>query len=199
MRLLPRAIVCFGATTVIGAASVAAPTSEIVDGVDRGCLLATGTYYNLAIPWCGIPYTPSLTFILDRIEFDHGQRSVYASGLVSFQVRPDSLGAPGRQVLTQGQHDLNATVGWQGADVPPLQLNQGQPYWIALKPVLGSQASVGDQSVPCQRYNWYLSQDGVDWTPSVPTASLAWMVRFYGTPITAIHTATWASVKALYQ
>lgn len=199
MRSVRSAVVCFGAMTVIGAAGVAAPTSSIVDGVNQGCLLATGTYYNFDIPWWGIPYTPSLTYLLDRIEFDHGQRSVYASGLVLFQMRPDSLGAPGSQVLTQGQHDLVAVVGWQGADVSPIQVNQGQPYWIALKPVPGSQASIGDQLVPCPRYNWYKSQDGISWTPSVPSNSIAWMVRFYGTPITALHAATWTAVRALYR
>lgn len=181
-----------------GAGTELAPASGIIDGINAGCAVDQSIYNNFNIPWIAIPYTPSLTYALDRIEFVHGENRGIGSGTVRFQVRADSLGAPETGVLTEGQHALSPIVTWQGSDVPPMLLNQGLHYWVVLAPVLGSQASIGDV-FNCPRLPWSTSNDGRTWTPVVTSVYEGWMVRFFGTPVSAVRGTTWAVVKILYR
>jgi len=140
--------------------------------------------------WYALPYTPSVTYLIDRVEFIHGE----ATGTIDIQIRPDNGGVPSNTILTQGSHPLQQAVGFQGADMPPAELTAGTPYWVVFQAPLNSQASVGGGGI---KLPFLYGSDGTTWHLNAPHES--WIARFFGDIPIAVTPVTWGNVKARYR
>ena len=142
------------------------------------------------VSWYALPYTPSVSYRIDRVEFIHGE----GTGTIKIEIRTDNGGVPSNTILTHGEHQLQESVGFQGADMTPAELTAGTPYWVAFQVPLNSQASVGGGGV---RIEFLWGSDGMTWHLRAPTE--VWIARFFGDIPTAITPMTWGNVKARYR
>ena len=163
--------------------------SVYVEGLNPDVPVEDTRHY--AANWFALPYTPSISYCIDRVEFIHGE----ATGTVTIQVRADQGGVPSTTVLTQGTHELAEQVGFQGADMPPAQLTAGTLYWIVLAPIFGSQGSIGAHGAGVE-ISYYYSADGVSWDGTAATE--VWIARFYGDTCSLTERTNWGAVKRLF-
>lgn len=140
--------------------------------------------------WYALPYTPSVSYGIDRVELIHGD----GTGTIRIEIRADNEGVPSNTILTHGEHQLQQLVGFQGADMTPVELTAGTPYWVVLRVPLNSQASVGGGGVPI---TFLYGSDGMTWHLFAPPE--VWIARFFGDIPSAVSPMTWGNVKARYR
>ena len=163
-------------------------------GARAACQGDLSRHYDLP-DWYAIPYTPSATTTIDRIEFFHGG----ATGTVLIQVRTDVGGAPSSRVLSSGSYEQSATIEFQGAQIPPVMLVAGVPYWIVFTPIASSQMSVGLPGTGVLM-PYDVSVNGSAWSPAPETE--IWIASFQS-EATSVPPAkfgmTFGLVKSLYR
>lgn len=164
--------------------------SPFIEGINPNVAVDDSRVY--AAFWFALPYTPSVSYSIDRVEFIHGE----GTGTVDIQVRTDNSGAPSNTILTQGSHQLQLPVGFQGADMPPAMLTAGTKYWVVVQVVNSTQGSVGLHGQGTEIAYFY-GPDGTTWNGGAPTE--VWIARFYGTVSTPATRSTWGELKARYR
>jgi hypothetical protein len=141
-----------------------------------------------------IQYIPSESFTCARIEFWAAGSDYFADDQIVVRIEGDALDQPSGEVLaevTTPVSDGDAT--WAGSDFPvPLTLEAGVTYWVVYLPMAWSQiawANEGDE-LPTMG-----SGDGIHWNAA---PSRRWMAKLWGDPIVATETATWSTIKSLF-
>lgn len=165
-------------------------SSPFIEGLNANVPVDDARVY--AALWFALPYTPSVSYLIDRVEFIHGE----GTGLVTIQIRTDNGGVPSTNILTQGSHELMPPVGFQGADMPPTMLIAGVPYWVVLNVVVPSQGSVGLHDAGTEIAYFY-SDDGTTWNGDAVTE--VWIARFYGDATVPVEETSWGQIKGLYR
>jgi len=155
---------------------------------DNGQPGHTSTY---ASPCFGFVYTPSTSYVLDRIEWYAGN----LAGTVSTTVRNGGLN--GADLSTTGNYNENPPRDWQGANlVPPIAVTAGTPYGIVYRIVVGSQISAATTGTIIN--HWHDPNGGCS-AFNGPFASVPWRARFYGAAATPVESGTWGHIKNLYR
>jgi hypothetical protein len=158
-----------------------------------------GSYYNHAL--YALRFVVNHTYDIDRIEFIHGH-CCFGTGTGTVRVEVRTIGTnaympSSTSILTSGEYEQVAAIGFQGADLPPVRLLPGF-YWVVFAPVVGSQASISD---PIYDGDWiymcYSDDGGSTWTCPTPNAGSLWIARFCGTPV-SVERSTWGGIKVLY-
>jgi hypothetical protein len=162
--------------------------TPFTEGLNPGVPVEDSRIYGAS--WYALPYTPSVTYRIERVEFIHGE----ATGTIDIQIRPDNSGVPSNTILTQGSHELQQAVGFQGADMSPVELTAGTPYWVVFHAPLNSQASVGGGGL---KIEFLYGSDGTTWHLRAPAES--WIARFFGDIPIAVTPMTWGDLKARYR
>jgi len=170
--------------------------SEFIEGFNPYHPVSSGCYGHALYAW---RYSANATYDIDRIEFIHGDCGLgTGTGTVRIEVRTDA-GLPSTNILTSGEYEQVAEIGFQGADLPPVRLIVGHFYWIVLAPVVPSQASISN---PVYDGEWvymcYSDDGGSTWTCPTPNAGSLWIARFYGTRVVSVERSTWGGIKELY-
>jgi hypothetical protein len=168
------------------------PTRDYVEGWnDTQPYQSAGTY---GADCFGYAYTPSVNYLLEKIEFYAGG----ASGEVTVAVRgSDGSGLPTGPILGQVTYVESAIHGWQGANLlTPVQVTAGQTYYIQYAVVVGADVSTAatgtiighaPSSDHCASWNgWWFN--------------FPWMARFYGqSGGTPASTTSWGVIKSIYR
>ncbi len=166
------------------------PREEYIEGWnDDQPYQSAGTY---AAQCFGFAYVPSVSYVLERIEFHAG--GVGGPVTVSL-LEDDGSGEPTGAVLGTVSYEESATHGWQGDNlIPPVFVTAGTLYYIKYQVVVGADASTAASGVIIPHY-W--SYDCVTWDGYAPYEF--WMARFYGQPQNSTERNTWGTIKSLYR
>jgi hypothetical protein len=155
---------------------------------DNGQPGHTSTY---ASPCFGFVYTPSTSYILEKIEWYAGN----IGGTVSTTVRNGGLN--GADLASTGSYAEAPPRNWQGVNlVPPIPVTAGSPYGIVYRIVVGAQISAAATGT---LINHWHDPSGACSVFNGPFLSVAWRARFYGTAATPVEQGTWGSIKNIYR
>jgi thermitase len=145
---------------------------QYVEGFNPTGTVASYTYVG---GWYGLQYTPSVSYLLKKVELMTGGKT----GPFVVQLRPDNgTGYPSNTVYRQVTFTMSSTVGWQGVEFDAAYMvTAGTPYWIVYQPVYGARASIATSGTS-YTYCWDNFGDGTgDW--DYKATAYAWMARFY--------------------
>jgi len=150
------------------------------------------TGWSYAAEHFGWAYTPSTSYVLNRVEWYAGD----IGGTVTVSIlADDGSGLPTGTVLGSATYDESDVRQWQGADLAtPVPLTGGTLYYIVYDIVPGATLSAASSGVIIPHY-WFYDSDGY-WNG--PSASFYWMARFYGDVVTPTGTFSWSEVKGAY-
>ena len=155
---------------------------------DNGAAGSTSTYIS---PCFAFQYTPSTSYVLEKIEWYAGD----LQGTVSTTVR--SGGINGADLTTTGSYTESPPRNWQGVNlVPPIAVTAGSTYGIIYRIVVGAQVSAAVSGTTIN--HWHDPSGGCS-AFNGPFASLPWRARFYGSQATPTETSTWGNIKSIYR
>jgi hypothetical protein len=136
----------------------------------------------------GFEYTPSLTYLLYRIEWYGGD----IAGDVSTKIMSGGFGGT---VLGFVAYQETPPRSWQGADfAPPVYLEAGTTYYIVYDGIVGALASIADTGTIIPHW---ASGDCTNFNGPFPSAP--WMARFYGTTSVSVEPGSWGRIKGIYR
>ena len=149
-----------------------AEASIFIEGWNIDATPSTSSWVATNVAW---KYTPSLTYDLSRVEF-------YSAGAdrtdMTIELRSDNNNYPG-SVLTSGTFDHITTRSWQGADLTPYAVTQGEEYWVTFWPSNGLQVHITfDQDSTPIFFRGGFANDPTIYTNSQNNYKP--MVKFYG-------------------
>lgn len=148
----------------------------------------TSTYIS---PCFGFLYTPSVSYVLERIEWYAGD----IGGQVSTTVRGGGLNGP--NLATTGPYNEVPPRNWQGQNLAPaIPVTAGSTYGLVYRIVVGSQISAATTGTPISHYH---DPSGACTVFNGPFTSIPWRARFYGTLATPVDAATWGTIKSFYR
>jgi len=144
---------------------------QYVEGFNTGGTPTTWSYIG---GWYGIPYTPSITYPLKKVELMAGG----GTGTFIVQLRTDSGGYPSSTILRHVAFTMSNTRTWQGAEFDTAyKVTAGVQYWIVFQPVAGSYCSFATSGTLITHV-WDDLADGTgDW--DFKDAVYPWMAKFY--------------------
>ena len=163
-------------------------TSALIEAWnDNGLPGYPGTYGS---PCFAFNYVPSVTYVLERIEWYSGDME----GTVTTAVRSGSLNGP---VLGSVMYQESSPTHWQGANlIPSVLVTAGESYYLVYSVVVGALITGAESGVSVS--HWHDPSGAcLGWLG--PFDSAPWRARFYGTIPTSTQTGTWGRIKAIYR